>query len=258
MKILHTADWHVGKVLKNQPRIDEQRVVLRDLVRVANYEDVDLVIVAGDLFETAAPNPQAQGLVMQTPDGVAGRGPARRRARRQPRQLPAGAGRVPARARRAGHACHRHPATPGPGRHPQLDHAVGGAGRRCRAAVPVPPARGAGRGSVAAQPFPAQPGLRQPHAVDRRAAVRRVHRRHRQPRHHPRHTARRPVGRRRTGRADPARLRGAARHVPRQHALRRARPPAPLPADRRALPDRVLRARPSRWTSARRPTSRSP
>ena len=46
MKILHTADWHVGKVLKNQPRIDEQKLVLRDLVRVANDEDVDLVIVA--------------------------------------------------------------------------------------------------------------------------------------------------------------------------------------------------------------------
>ncbi|MGH3881488.1 MAG: exonuclease SbcCD subunit D [Actinophytocola sp.] len=66
MKILHTADWHVGKVLKNQPRIDEQKLVLRDLVRVANEEDVDLVVVAGDLFETAAPNPQAQSLVMRT------------------------------------------------------------------------------------------------------------------------------------------------------------------------------------------------
>jgi exonuclease SbcD len=66
MKILHTADWHVGKVLKNQPRIDEQRAVLADLVRVASDEDVELVLVAGDLFETTAPSPQAQGLVMQT------------------------------------------------------------------------------------------------------------------------------------------------------------------------------------------------
>jgi DNA repair protein SbcD/Mre11 len=66
MKILHTADWHVGKVLKNQPRIDEQRVVLRDLVRIAGEEDVDLVVVAGDLFETASPSSQAQGLVMNT------------------------------------------------------------------------------------------------------------------------------------------------------------------------------------------------
>ncbi len=64
MKILHTADWHVGKVLKNQPRFDEHRAVLRDLVRVATAEDVDVVVVAGDLFETSTPTPQAQGLVM--------------------------------------------------------------------------------------------------------------------------------------------------------------------------------------------------
>jgi DNA repair protein SbcD/Mre11 len=66
MKILHTADWHVGKVLKNQPRFDEHQAVLRDLVRVANTEDVDLVVVAGDLFETTTPTPQAQSLVMRT------------------------------------------------------------------------------------------------------------------------------------------------------------------------------------------------
>jgi exonuclease SbcD len=66
MKILHTADWHVGKVLKNQPRFDEHRAVLGDLVRIADAEEVDLVIVAGDLFETSSPNPQAQSLVMRT------------------------------------------------------------------------------------------------------------------------------------------------------------------------------------------------
>ncbi|HEX5402370.1 MAG TPA: exonuclease SbcCD subunit D [Pseudonocardiaceae bacterium] len=66
MKILHTADWHVGKVLKNQPRFDEHQAVLRDLVRMANAEDVDLVVVAGDLFETTTPTPQAQSLVMRT------------------------------------------------------------------------------------------------------------------------------------------------------------------------------------------------
>lgn len=66
MKILHTADWHVGKVLKNQPRFDEHQAVLRDLVRIARESDVDLVVVAGDLFETSTPNPQAQGLVMRT------------------------------------------------------------------------------------------------------------------------------------------------------------------------------------------------
>ena len=66
MKILHTADWHVGKVLKNQPRLDEQKAVLADLVRIADAEDVDVVIVAGDLFETSSPSPQAQSVVMGT------------------------------------------------------------------------------------------------------------------------------------------------------------------------------------------------
>jgi exonuclease SbcD len=66
MKILHTADWHVGKVLKSQPRYDEHLAALRDIVRIAREEDVDIVVVAGDLFETSSPNPQSQSLVMQT------------------------------------------------------------------------------------------------------------------------------------------------------------------------------------------------
>lgn len=65
MKILHTADWHVGKILKHQPRYAEHQAALGDLVRIADEEDVDVVVVAGDLFETSAPNPQSQGLVMR-------------------------------------------------------------------------------------------------------------------------------------------------------------------------------------------------
>jgi exonuclease SbcD len=65
MKMLHTSDWHVGKVLKGRDRHDEHVAVLRSIVQAAREEDVDLVLVAGDLFETAAPNPRAQGLVMQ-------------------------------------------------------------------------------------------------------------------------------------------------------------------------------------------------
>ncbi|MFC7716553.1 metallophosphoesterase family protein [Nonomuraea recticatena] len=64
MKILHTADWHVGKVLKGRSRIDEHRAVLRELVAKAREENVDAVIVAGDVFDTSAPTPEAQSLVM--------------------------------------------------------------------------------------------------------------------------------------------------------------------------------------------------
>jgi exonuclease SbcD len=65
MKILHTSDWHVGKVLKGRDRHDEHEAVLRSIIETARAEDVDLVLIAGDLFETSAPSPRAQGLVMR-------------------------------------------------------------------------------------------------------------------------------------------------------------------------------------------------
>jgi exonuclease SbcD len=66
MKILHTSDWHVGKVLKGRDRHDEHIAVLRSILQAAHDQDVDLVLVAGDLFETAAPTAKAQGLVVRT------------------------------------------------------------------------------------------------------------------------------------------------------------------------------------------------
>ena len=66
MRILHTSDWHVGKVLKGRDRYDEHVAVLGSIVAAAREQEADLVIVAGDLFETAAPTAKAQGLVMRT------------------------------------------------------------------------------------------------------------------------------------------------------------------------------------------------
>src|SRR5690606_33275360 len=63
VKILHTSDWHVGKVLKGQSRLEEQQAVLTELVGIARDESPDLVLVAGDLFDTAAPIPAATRLV---------------------------------------------------------------------------------------------------------------------------------------------------------------------------------------------------
>jgi DNA repair protein SbcD/Mre11 len=65
VKILHTSDWHVGKVLKGRDRSDEHDAVLRSIIQVARTEDVDLVLIAGDMFETSSPSPKAQGLVMR-------------------------------------------------------------------------------------------------------------------------------------------------------------------------------------------------
>ncbi|SBT38616.1 exonuclease SbcCD subunit D [Micromonospora narathiwatensis] len=63
MKILHTSDWHVGKVLKGQSRAEEHTQVLAQVIEIANAERPDLVIVAGDLYDTAAPTPEATRLV---------------------------------------------------------------------------------------------------------------------------------------------------------------------------------------------------
>ena len=52
IKILHTADWHLGKKLDHFSRIEEQRLVLNEICEIADEQIVDIVIVAGDLFDT--------------------------------------------------------------------------------------------------------------------------------------------------------------------------------------------------------------
>lgn len=66
MRILHTADWHVGRTIRGQSRHAEHEAVLASIVAVARAEAVDLVVVAGDLFESAAPPPDAEALVWRT------------------------------------------------------------------------------------------------------------------------------------------------------------------------------------------------
>ena len=63
MKLLHTSDWHVGKPLRGSSRADEHRAVLAEIAAIVRAEDVDLVIVAGDLFDTATPAPESEEIV---------------------------------------------------------------------------------------------------------------------------------------------------------------------------------------------------
>ncbi len=63
MKLLHTSDWHVGKTLRGRDRSDEHRAVLSEVTGIARDRAVDLVVVAGDLFESAAPTPDAEKIV---------------------------------------------------------------------------------------------------------------------------------------------------------------------------------------------------
>lgn len=65
MKLLHTSDWHVGKALRGADRAPEHRAVLAEIADVAEREQVDLVVVAGDLFDSAAPGPEPEQIVYQ-------------------------------------------------------------------------------------------------------------------------------------------------------------------------------------------------
>lgn len=63
MRILHTSDWHVGRKIRGRDRSDEHRAVLAELVEMAGQAHVDLVIVAGDVFDTASPTPVSEQIV---------------------------------------------------------------------------------------------------------------------------------------------------------------------------------------------------
>lgn len=62
-RLLHTSDWHVGRTLRGNSRIEEHRAVLAEIVEVAAREAVDVVLVTGDVFDSAAPAPDAQQVV---------------------------------------------------------------------------------------------------------------------------------------------------------------------------------------------------
>lgn len=66
IKILHTADWHLGKKLDHFSRIEEQRLVLNEICEIADFHNVDLVVVAGDLFDTFNPPVEAVDLFYKT------------------------------------------------------------------------------------------------------------------------------------------------------------------------------------------------
>jgi len=74
VKILHTADWHVGRTLRGRSRADEHRAVLDEIVAIAREEIVDLAIVAGDLFDVSAPTPESEEIVYRALLALAGTG----------------------------------------------------------------------------------------------------------------------------------------------------------------------------------------
>ena len=66
MKFLHTSDWHVGRTLNGWSLLEEQAAAFEQIIDLAVAEQVDGVIIAGDLYDRAVPPVEAIKLFNQT------------------------------------------------------------------------------------------------------------------------------------------------------------------------------------------------
>jgi DNA repair protein SbcD/Mre11 len=66
MKILHTSDWHLGKKLEKISRLSEQETVMKEICGIADAEDVNAVIISGDLYDVYNPATEAIELLYRT------------------------------------------------------------------------------------------------------------------------------------------------------------------------------------------------
>ncbi|MFA6929023.1 MAG: exonuclease SbcCD subunit D C-terminal domain-containing protein [Lentisphaeria bacterium] len=62
MKFLHTSDWHLGRFLYMRKRYDEFSLFLAWLAETIEKEKIDVLLVAGDVFDTGTPSNRAQEL----------------------------------------------------------------------------------------------------------------------------------------------------------------------------------------------------
>lgn len=66
MRFLHTADWHIGKIVHEQSMLADQAYILEQLIEQVEEYEVDAVLMAGDLYDRSLPPKEAVSLVNQT------------------------------------------------------------------------------------------------------------------------------------------------------------------------------------------------
>nr|WP_321316298.1 exonuclease SbcCD subunit D [uncultured Ligilactobacillus sp.] len=65
MKFLHTADWHIGKKLHDFSLFDSQQEALKQIEHIAKEEQVDAIVIAGDLYDRSVPSEEAIKMLNQ-------------------------------------------------------------------------------------------------------------------------------------------------------------------------------------------------
>jgi exonuclease SbcD len=63
VKFIHTSDWHVGRQVRGRSRDAEHEAALQQLLTHARDEKVDCLLIAGDVFDSSSPSPEAERLV---------------------------------------------------------------------------------------------------------------------------------------------------------------------------------------------------
>ncbi|AJS57693.1 exonuclease SbcCD subunit D [Paenibacillus sp. IHBB 10380] len=62
MRILHTGDWHFGRTLEGRSRMKEQEDFVDELVRMADDQQADVILMAGDVYDSVNPPAAAEQL----------------------------------------------------------------------------------------------------------------------------------------------------------------------------------------------------
>ncbi len=62
LKIIHTSDWHIGKQLNGFSRIEEQKKFIDDFINIVEEKGIDIVVIAGDVYDVATPSIEAEHL----------------------------------------------------------------------------------------------------------------------------------------------------------------------------------------------------
>jgi exonuclease SbcD len=63
LRVLHTSDWHAGKLWQGRSRLDELAAVLDDLAAAIERDRIDLVLMTGDIFDAPSPAAEAERIV---------------------------------------------------------------------------------------------------------------------------------------------------------------------------------------------------
>lgn len=66
MKVIHTADWHLGKILNGKSLLEDQSYILESFIKAMVDEQPDVIVIAGDLYDTSYPNKEAIQLLEST------------------------------------------------------------------------------------------------------------------------------------------------------------------------------------------------